>query len=154
MRKDGKIGALGIYTLSLAVLSASFLLMPLVNGVNTGSSTPMYLVGALFWAGLIATIVVAVHIHRACKRSVAFNKHNRQRKRWGLTHFFQNKKALVADVTMLLSLVAWIIAGFTTANVWVHFPLISLLVFSFGMHCMLNGINYSYLEYQKMVRRG
>ncbi len=148
------VRALYGYTIALAVLSLSLIMMPIVNGIKEKTKIPMYAVGVLFWVGLIMTVVMAVRINNARKRDTAFQKRRGNHKKMSLIHFFQNKKALVSDVAMLASLTALVVACFTTENVFVHFSLVSLLVFSFGMHCILNGVNYNYIEFKKTVRRG
>ena len=113
----------------------------------------MYIAGALFWTAFILTVGMAVRINKSRHRSELFNREYEGLKKIGLLHFFQNKEALVMDAMMFTSLIVLIIIRVLKANVTVQSLFISLFVFSFGMHCMLNGINYVYIKYKTEVRR-
>ena len=57
------------------------------------------------------------------------------------------------DAIMFASLLAFIVARFLTWNTVVQFLFVSMFAFSFGIHCMLNGINYIYIKHKTKVRR-
>jgi len=57
------------------------------------------------------------------------------------------------DAMMFVSLIAFIVARFLRWSTTVCFLFVSMFLFSFGMHCMLNGINYIYIKYKTNVRR-
>ena len=141
------------YTVALATLSLSIFLMPIVNGFKDSTKIPMYIVGALFWIALILTVGMAIRINNSRRRSSAFNIKYEGLRKLGLIHFFQNPKALIMDAIMFASLLAFIIARFLTWNTIVQFLFVSMFAFSFGMHCMLNGINYIYIKHKTKVRR-
>lgn len=141
------------YTVALATLSLSIFLMPIVNGFKDSTKIPMYMVGALFWIALILTIGMAIRINNSRRRSSAFNIKYEGLRKLGLIHFFQNPKALIMDAIMFASLLAFIIARFLTWNAIIQFLFVSMFAFSFGMHCMLNGINYIYIKHKTKVRR-
>lgn len=145
---DRKQNMLRWYTAALAVLAVSFFLMPIANGVKRSTRIPMYADGALFWIALLATVGMAVRINGARRRSQVFGSAYKGRKKLGLTHFFQNKPALCMDLLMFASLLAGIIAWFLSWDIIIQFLFISLFVFSFGMHCMLNGMNYIYIKHK------
>ena len=142
------------YVAALLVLSASIFVMPIVNGLKERTKIPMVVDGVLFWIALIATVGAAVRINVSRRRSTAFHIKHGGLKKLGLIHFFQNKKALSMDVIMFASLITFIIARFFVWNTTVQFLFVSMFVFSFGMHCMLNGINYIYVKHKATVRRG
>ena len=146
--------ALRTYTIGLAALSLSIAWMPTANRLKASTTTPMYAVGALFWLGLITAIVMAVRIHRTGKNDAAFHKRRSGRPKWGLLCFFQNKKAAVADTVMIATAVALAVACFTAKQTAVYFWLFAVLAFSVGMHGMLNGTDYRYIEFERTVRRG
>ena len=141
------------YTVALATLSISIFLMPIVNGFKDSTKIPMYMVGALFWIALISTVGMAIRINNSRRRSSAFNIKYEGLRKLGLIHFFQNKKALIMDAIMFASLLVFIVARFLTWNTIVQFLFVSMFAFSFGMHCMLNGINYIYIKHKTKVRR-
>lgn len=69
----------------------------------------------------------------------------------GLICFFKNKNAKIADCVMFGAVIGVAVTGIFFNNLYVLHIFLALFVFSFGMHCMLNGKNYIYLNYQ--VRR-
>lgn len=141
------------YVISLATLSFSIFLMPIVNSFKNETKIPMYIVGALFWIALILTIRMAIRINNSRRRNSAFNSKYGNLKKLALIHFFQNKKALIMDAIMFASLIAFIITRLITDNLIIQFLFVSMFAFSFGMHCMLNGINYIYIKHKSTVRR-
>ena len=142
------------YTIALAILSLSIFLMPIVNGFKESTKIPMLMDGVLFWIALISTVGMAIRINNSRRRSSAFNKNYEGLKKLGLIHFFQNKLALIMDMIMFASLITFIVARFLAWNITVQFLFVSMFAFSFGMHCMLNGINYIYIKHKTKVRRG
>ena len=135
-----------LYVTFLTALSISFLLMPFVTQTENETMLLVFLTGILFWIGLIGTIVVYVFIAYSKQKSKEFRKRNSYNKRLGIMHFFQNVWASVFDVVMFLSLI-----GFTITCIWMEttylpFIFLSVFSFSFGMHCMLNGSNYTYIN--------
>ena len=106
----------------------------------------LVLSGATFWIGLVGTIVMSVRIHMFGKREKAAEQKKAQTKRIGLISFFQNREAMVADVAMFASILGLVITAAATNNLYWLFTFLAVLVFSFGMHCVLNGKNYHYLN--------
>ena len=142
------------YTIALAALSFSIFLMPLAHRFRGTTRLPMYLTGVLFWITFIATIATAIKINTSRRRSSVFNNNYPGLKKLALIHFFQNKPAVIADVAMFVSLLTFVTSRFLDWNLKIQFLLMSMFVFSFGMHCMLNGINYIYIKHKSTVRRG
>ena len=141
------------YTVWLGLLSFSVFLMPIVDSFKKNMNLPLYLVGALFWLTLISTIYMAVRINNSRRRNLAFNEKYGSLKKLALIHFFQNKKALIMDAVMFASIIAFVITRFLNGGLIIQFLFVSMFVFSFGMHCMLNGINYIYIKHKISVRR-
>lgn len=138
-----------LYTAFLAVLSVAVFLMPFGIQLADESMMLTYLSGILFWIGLIGTIAMAVYITYSRHRSQGFAKAHPNHKRLGLIHFFQNMPAFICDILMFVSFI-----GFVITRIWVGttiwpFIFLSILIFSFGMHCMLNGSNYTYINYRQ-----
>lgn len=136
------------YIQFLGILSVSFLLMPFGNLMREKSPILLYLSGALLWAGMIGTAWASVQINLSRRKSSYFAKMQPHLRRFGPVHFFQNVYAGVADAVMFLSLIALILTKVLWDNQIAQFISLSFLVFSFGMHCMLNGVNYIYITHQ------
>ena len=140
---------LGISIVGFAALALSFVLMP-VEGLG-------FVPGMLFWGGLLIGVVLQV-ILEARRRSLfaMFNvkRETMQKVRNGLLSFRSNSLASVADVFLIISAVATILAFILTKGIgYVCYVCLSLLVFSFCMHCILNGRIYIFVKNQKKVRQ-
>lgn len=134
------------FEIALFVLAIAFVLMPFAMRLRDSTMVLIYIASFLLWAGLIGTVVTAIHINRSRKQSPVFQDLYPNAKHYGLTHFFQNKQAMKADIAFFASMLALI-----TCSIWGNqiaiFICIAFTVFSFGMHCMLNSINYVYINY-------
>ncbi len=133
-----------LYVFFLALLTVSIFLMP-VSNIKDDSVVILYLSSATFWIGLVGTIYSAIKINHSRRVYSKFNDiaWNRQ---IGLINFFRNKPAIVFDIIMFVSLVGFVVSEVYIKNLIVTFIFFALFVFCFGMHCMLNGINYKYLK--------
>lgn len=140
-----------LYTAFLTALSASVFIMPFGIKMADNSMIITYTSGILFWIGLIGTIAMAVFITYSRRRSKGFQQVYPNHRRLGLIHFFQNMPALVCDILMFISLIGFIITRIWVGTTIWPFIFLSVLIFSFGMHCMLNGSNYIYINYK--IRR-
>ena len=142
------------FEIFLILMSLSVALMPLGTRYKDITKIPLYAFGLLFWIGLIGTIIFAVKINTSRKRSPVFKELYGDKTKLGLIHFFQNRFAIISDSVLFLSIIGLIISRITSNNLNIQFILLSILIFSFGMHCMLNGIDYIYIKYSKHeVRR-
>ncbi len=139
------------YTLFLILCSLAIILMPIVSTENEKLKIFIALDGILFWIGTIGTILMALKINKCRKNSSRFNQMYPKLKRVGLIHFFQNTEAFIADIVMFVSVIGFILVKILTDNLIVTFIFLGAFVFAFGMHCMLNGTNYVYINYR--VRR-
>lgn len=137
-----------LYIVFLLILAVSIVLMPIGTEQKEKSIIPLVISGVLFWIGLLGTIGMAVNINMSRRASPVFEKLYPNLRQFGLIHFFQNRPALIADVAMFVSITVFAVVRFLNAsNIW-QFTFIALIVFTFGMHCMLNGINYIYVKYR------
>lgn len=150
-RRKQRKRMLYIYTAFLAVLSVSVFMMPFGIRMADESMVLTYISGILFWIGLLGTIAMALYITYSRRRSQGFAKTYPNHKRLGLIHFFQNMPAFICDVLMFISLIGFIITRIWVGTTIWPFIFLSILIFSFGMHCMLNGSNYTYIHYK--IRR-
>lgn len=150
-RRQQRKRMLYLYAAFLAVLSVAVFLMPFGIKMADESMMLTYISGILFWIGFVGTIAMAIFITYSRCHSKGFKQTYPNHKRLGLIHFFQNMPAFICDILMFISLI-----GFVITRIWVGttiwpFIFLSILIFSFGMHCMLNGSNYTYINYK--IRR-
>lgn len=127
---------------SFLLLSISFLLMPIeCNNVLGGVSIPM-LAGVLFWSSIVCGIVTQVVLAHRIKSWLASNKIKcgRSVRKYGLISFFKNPFAIAADIAMIVGLVGLVVSIVLTHGIgYVCYVFLALFVFSFSMHCILNG---------------
>jgi len=112
-----------------------------------GNDIPVYIVGGVFWAGLLFTYIFtgAAAVYR--RRDLDAEKSGRYIGKPGFLCFFQNLEAKIMDVLMIVS----VLALATEIALDVHnsvFALgtIFLTIFSVHMHGILNGKNYRYIK--------
>lgn len=130
-------------------MSASFLLMP-IESINI-------LPGLLFWLGLgfgIALQIVLEIRRRAFFKAYAVKREKMQKPKNGLLSFGSNATAIIADRSMVISIVTMILAFvFTKGYGYICYVFIATTVFSFCMHCVLNGRIYFHAKNQLKVRQ-
>ncbi len=133
-----------ISSLCFLLLSITFLLMPLgVNGPENNDPNVMTIIlGLSFWLTLFAGIITQLMLFRKFKQLPSKCKNHYG---LGLIHFFQNKKAAVADLCCMVSLVLFIVFMLIDGTMYIGYVLLSIAVFSFYMHCALNGKIYNTL---------
>lgn len=140
---------LGISVGGFALLSVSFVLMP----VEVLGAVP----GLLFWAGLIVGVVLQFVLE--ARRNSLFAKYRvkretMQKARNGLLSFGSNPPAMAADISLAVSAVATILAfAITKGTGYLCYVCLSFLVFSFCMHCILNGRIYIFVKNNNKVRQ-
>ena len=144
-RKQQQKDRFYMYTACLAVLSASLPLMPF-SLLYPDRKVFIYLPGILFWVGLIGTIITAVRMARTARKDQHRDDLHPNGASIGLFHFFENKPACVFDVLMLVSLVGLVVTRIWAGTTLWPFVFLPILTFSFGMHCMLNGSSYRYIQ--------
>ena len=137
--------------LFLVILSVSVSIMP-YNSKTDGVTDMKILTGIMFWLGLIGTVFFASLINYFRSKDKLFNKAAEKYNKLGLTHFFQNLPAKIFDSLLIIALIGFILSFVFNFTLSVKFIFISAIIFSFGMHCMLNGINFVYVM-NKRIRR-
>lgn len=144
---------------SFLLMSFSFLLMP-IDFATKGLQIVNILIGIMFWLFLLIGIITQVALTQ--KRKKWFKKHHlkqyRLKMRVGVISFFQNTLGCIADIISAVSLIALIItAVLTDAAGFMCYVFLELFVFSFIMHCILNGKNYYFItnkqKFEKMQRK-
>ena len=136
------------YIAFLMLLAFSFIIMPFGNMNPEAVSPVLYISGVAFWIGIAGTIIMAIRITVLRKNSSKFNEKYSDLKKIGLIHFFQNKSAKIIDILMFLFLAGFVVTQFFSSALIASFVCLGLFVFSFGMHCMLNGTNYTYINFK------
>ena len=136
-----EIVILTISIISYFLLAASFLFMPLEN------EQLQIMAGVMFWVflilGIVSQVLVAIWFRQACSK----NKEWRiQKQRIGIFTIGKNKFSVVADIILLISAVTFVVLMiFTRGTGYISYIVLTILVFSFSMHCVLNGKVYYYI---------
>ena len=137
------------------LMSVSILLMPMAVQMGQQDRKMTVLIGLVFWISAIAGYVLAAMANSERKWYI---KHKvdgnvNMNCRPGIAEFFTNVPATVADVTMILSFLMFVIIGFTEWKYeYVSYILLFLSVFSLHMHCMFNGRIYKTTKYKRTRR--
>ncbi len=140
-------GRLLVYAGFLLLLAISFLLMPAASARPEPIFALTLTVGAVFWIGLIGTVVMTVRLRSFGKKHGARTSSDQLARKNGMIRFFQNREAIVANVVTLLSLLGGIPIWILASHSYWGFVFLSLLVFSFGACWVLNGHDYNYMIY-------
>lgn len=140
---------------SFFLMACSFLLMP-INFETTNLQFMSYCVGIMFWVFLILGIVSQIILAKQRKNWFIRNRIRRFRtkSKSGVIAFLQNLPATIADLTLVISVIALIVSiVLTNAMGYACYIFMALLIFSFCMHCILNGKIYYYLTNQSAILR-
>ena len=141
---------LGFSIFFFLVFSASFLLMPLgEERADGGITSYAFAAGLMFWVSLFLGMVTQIILsHRRKVWYAAHNSRAAAARKIGLISWFKNVYASIADGMTLLSLVGVVVAYVLTDGIgYVCYVMAFLLMFSFCMHCILNGKNFYYVNH-------
>lgn len=147
--KLSKQQMLFLYTAFLFLLAVSVAIMPIGSAMADKFKVWIYISGTAFWLGSIGTIIMICIINYCRKKDTAFNELYPNLKQLGLINFLKNKYACVADVAVIVSMLGFIITKIYMFELFIPFIFLAMTIFFFGMHCMLNGINYVYIKHKK-----
>jgi len=126
------------------LFSGSFLIMPLASAWSLGGNNILILItGLWFWLTAILAGVTFLLINRKRKALTIDNKGNP-----GIICFCMNPWAKIADFAFGASLLGLTVTVIFAMQTYFIFILSSLSVFSFLMHCVLNGKNFKFLTEQ------
>ena len=156
MRSIQKIKRLFWFAIaSLFMMSASILLIPKAVEMGEQDSRVVVLIGIVFWVSAI-TGYVLIALANAERRRFIYHKFDGKVKMDclpGIATFFTNIPATLADVTMMMSFLIFVVINFTSWRYdYISYVLLFLLVFSLNMHCLFNGRIYKTIKY-KCARR-
>jgi hypothetical protein len=113
--------------------------------------------GVLFWGGLILGVALQIVLEVRCQaffKPYGVRLEEIQKSRIGVLTFGANIGATVADWAMVISVIAMALAFvFTGGYGYMCYIFIATRVFSFCLHCVLNGRIYYYAYNQNKIRR-
>lgn len=146
-RKSVDVILFALSVFGFLLMSVSFVLMPLDLG-GEGQRLLTLLPGTMFWCGLVIGLLFSVILmikRRKWLKTDQAQHGQPSKKRIGLLSFFQNIPAGIADclcAASIIGLTATLIL--TNSTGYVCYVFIALLVFTFCMHCILNGKIYDF----------
>ena len=126
-----------ICAVSVIVMAA----IPVRSGINPVA----VLSGVMFWSGIAAGVAGQIVLLKKTRGLISG--------KIGLISFFTNRFGFLADAVLVLSVSATVLTVFLSDKMGVlTFIIWSLLIFSFSMHCVLNGRKFNYI-YRLITRR-
>lgn len=122
--------------------SLTILFMPLSSGVpNVTNNVSVYITGFLFWMFFIIGYGLLFYTGKKIKKKKT--NHKKRRKALpGIFVFFSNKPATIFDLFSAVLFLLFIILLIAEVSNYFPYVILTLLVFSFNMHCILNGKIY------------
>lgn len=140
-----------ISTLGFFVMSLSFLFMN-QDILYLGVPPRIIIAGIAFWGMLIIAVVGQLMLCVSMRESIK-SDFSTQKRKIGLICFFSNRYAAVADLLMIVSAIILIVSFiFTDASNYFNYIILSVFVFSFSMHCVLNGRKFYYMIHNKYFK--
>ena len=109
-----------------------------ISGVVCGACLWLFLI-----LGVVLQIVVSARVKYWCKENEI--QKTKFKRPIGLIRFCSNGSAMISDVALGLSIVAFTITCIFAPAHMTAFLSLALLVLSFSAHCILNGRNYYYI---------
>ncbi len=140
---------LAISIFEFTLMSVSFVLMPF--------DSLKVLPGVLFWSGLLIGCGLQVTLEvrrRALFASYGVHYKQMQKPRNGLLSFKSNTPAMFADFILLISLPVSVLTFILTKGAgYICYIFLAINIYSFCLHCILNGRIYFYSKNQLKIRR-
>lgn len=156
MKRVRNISLVIISLISFAIVSACLFAMFFIEAdANSNSSLFSLICGMIFWiftiVGIALQIFVSISIRSWYERRRLYRSRFR-RTRIGLLSIFSNIPAIISDVVLFVSLVAFIaFMVIDPTNIFAYISL-SVLFLSFSAHCIFNGKNYYYITNYKYIK--
>ena len=127
------------------MMSAMILIMPVIES-NEKAIIP---IGLVFWFFAISGYILLIVANVEFKR-ISGNLRKNKRSLPGIISFFSNKIAMIADIAVIISIVAFVIICITELRFkYIAFVVLFLLIFSLHMHCLFNGRIYKLIKNEK-----
>ena len=142
MKKNRRAGWLGVTLFLFAVSSSAPLFIPVTQQYSGAQAWQNYLVGGLFWGGLLLGIGGTLAL------SISRKRHSKaeEEKKGGLPsflHFFSNIPACAADIVFFLAVIALTLCSLIQgATPMLSYVLMALTLFALECHCVFNGKNF------------
>ena len=147
MRKSTQKVLFGLSAVFMLLLSLTFLAMPAANRLSLeGNARLLRLSGVWFWATLILGYALFLLVHRARKQSLRAGQEELPKGKPGIIRFFANPWAFFADIALGVGIILFVVFLWVDASGYPVFALLSVTVFAFQMHCVLNGENFRYIN--------
>lgn len=133
--------------LAVAVLSISLCLLPLTNGIRENSSNVgAYVIASVFWLGL-AVSVVSIFITKKSlcdyRRKMIEKDLIKEQKVPGIICFSFDKKRIILYSVVAVGLILIVTdIIFTYIPEIIMFPILSVTIMSFAVHCVIDGKYY------------
>lgn len=160
---ERKIKLFSLHLMLAIVFSAvsSLTLLFCIVVQNTENIGQWLVIGlaVLFWIGLVLEQLFLWRANSLRKKLESVGKSRKNRGmadgRPGIISFFQNRPGMVSDVLLVLSVLCLIVfMALQIGEDVVQFILITIIVLTFRLHCILNGRNFQYknnLEKRKVL---
>lgn len=140
-------------SLSVVMACLQFVLIICIPFVSVEGTTIQrvmtYIIAFLFWASIVFEVLLACwsdRERRKLERHLYRSKEIKQSLS-GVFSFFKNKEAMVTDIVLFISVLSLgIIIWMHVKTSWIIISVVSILIFSFSLHSVLNGRNYRYLK--------
>lgn len=122
-------------------MSVSFLLMPAdIFSDKVYAENIVWFSGSCFWVFLLIGVILQIVLAVRYKKSA---KNQKSECRVGIISFLKNPFGIAADIILVISIIGFVVSMIVTnSRGYICYIFISLLVFSFSTHCVLNGKVY------------
>lgn len=136
-----------ISIISMFLFSATFMIMPFASdySVSNENNSLLIIVGAVFWGSLVVAVLASLYVTSCRCRYNKVHPSEKKHIKIGLISFFSNREALVFDLMFIVSTIGFVFCLFFDESI-VSYIFLSIFVFSFFMHCVLNGKNFNYIK--------
>lgn len=136
-----------ILLVMLFVSSFSLSVIPAVINSENQMSFASYLVGGSFWLFMLCGYFILILINKCRKRVEDVGKHGGKKstQRAGVICFFKNKYSRFADILFAITFILSVIFTWSNINEYITVLAVCTMLFSFHLHCILNGKIFAYL---------
>lgn len=131
-----------IASVVLMVLNNICLMLSPILNYDKGNKNYSFAIvcSSIFWVTIILTWTILLALYKK------INSHNNIEGRAGIITFFSNPIAKIVDIVMIVLLVLLIVFFCVVDNVKVQVVFISLFIFAFQLHILLNSKLYKYIK--------
>lgn len=129
------------------LFSASVLFVPVASQQDLlGNPLWIRLSGVWIWATLIIAYTLFSITNRLRRNTVNNRQSKKAIDRWGIFRTFANPWAKLADCSFVVSLLGFIAMLIFASQSYAVYILLFAVLFTFQMHCVLNGENFRYIN--------